>query len=170
MSEEPFEVFDFDIAADTRRLANRHRLVMAKLVLSFALLDTHLSNWIAQAFDMRSDRAALLLQNMTLSTKIQKLIKLFEHEGRPASASVLKIINREVSEHSNTRNLVCHAECVGVWRKDADYVIFVPLSYIPGRFDGLKVEFRSLQGMEASTAWADEKAGIIIDAWTSDPL
>jgi len=165
LSEEPFEVHDFDLK-DIRSLTNRHRIVMANLVLSFAFLDTQLSNWLVEAFQMRSDRAALLLQNMSISTKYQKLIKLFEHEGDRKLAKLLKVAKRELEDQAEFRNLVCHAQCIGVWAPDQDYVVFVPLSFIPGRPDGLKVEFRSLDGMRAASEWADVQAGSMIDVWT----
>src|SRR5437868_3033453 len=63
---------------------------MARVVLSFARLDTQLSNWLVEGYDMRVDRAALLLQNMTITNKYIKLAKLYEHEGPASLAQQLR--------------------------------------------------------------------------------
>jgi len=54
---QTFEMPDFDIGSISR-LTNRHRVAMAKVVLGFARLDTQLSNWLVEAYEMRVDRAA----------------------------------------------------------------------------------------------------------------
>ena len=153
---------------DVCGLAIRHRLAMADLVLGFASLDTHLSNWMVEAFQMRSDRAALLLQHMSISTKYRKLILLFDHEGQPEKAKWLKKSKNAFEIQGEVRNLVCHAECIGVWRAEPDLVAFVPLNYVPGLPATLEIELRSLKQMEVATKWAAEQVGLVIDAWTTD--
>jgi hypothetical protein len=163
--KDHFEVHDLGLK-DIRRLTNRHRVVMANLVLSFARMDTQLSNWLVEAFQMRSDRAALLLQNMSISTKYLKLIKFYEHEGPAIWAKELKASKKKLDDHAEFRNLVCHAQCVGVWARDPEYVLFLPLSYTPGCLGSTRFELCLLEGMEAATEWADNQAASMIDVWT----
>lgn len=149
-----------------RPIAIRHRLAMADVVLAFASLDTNLSNWMVEAFQMRSDRAALLLQNMSISTKYQKLMKLFDHESDTAMVKFLRIARGQLEGHTEVRNMICHAECIGILREARNVIAFVPLNYIPGAPDMLRIELRSIEKIQAATHWAHEQTTLVTDAWT----
>jgi hypothetical protein len=168
MAAQYFEIPNFDHAS-VARLTNAHRLVMARVVLSFARLDTQLSNWLVEGYDMRVDRAALLLQNMTITNKYMKLAKLYEHEGPASLAQQLRRSKKQMEPHAETRNTICHAACFGTWAADRDYILFAPLSYTPGELNRARVEAIPVQSMEAAAEWAENQAGSIVHLLAEPP-
>ena len=154
---DQFNIGDLE-RRDIKRITNRHRVAIASVVLGFARLDTRLSDWIVQAFEMRHERGAMLIQNMSIDNKIQRLIKLFEHEGPRSYATELKARKKAMSPHYEVRNLICHAACLGTWAKDRDYLLFAPLNYIPGSTGMAKVEAVSIQAVKLAADWAETEA------------
>lgn len=163
MTQE-FELPDFDLTAISR-LTNRHRVAMAKVVLGFARLDTQLSNWLVMGYEMRPDRAAMLVQNMAIDNKYLRLIRLYEHEGPKIWVAELKRSKKQMAPHAEVRNVICHAACIGTWAKDRDYVLFAPLTYELGKPDTGRVEALSVQVMKAASDWAEIQAGSIAYIW-----
>ncbi len=161
MATQYFELPDFD-RASVARLTNSHRLAMARVVLSFARLDTQLSNWIVEAYEMRVDRAALLLHNMAIDNKYIRLLRLYDHEGPKIWAQELRRSKKQMEPHAEVRNMICHAACFGTWAKNRDYVLFAPLSYTPGELDRARIEAIPVQAMEAASEWAETQAGSIV--------
>lgn len=154
---DQFNIGDLE-RRDIKRITNQHRVAMASVVIGFARLDTRLSDWIVQAFEMRHERGAMFIQNMSIDNKFQRLIKLYEHEGPRLYATQLKTRKKAMSPHYEVRNLICHAACLGTWTKDRDYLIFAPLNYIPGSAGMAKVEAVSIQSMKLAADWAEIEA------------
>jgi len=161
---QTFELPNFD-EKSIARLTNSHRVAMAKVVLSFARLDTQLSNWLVEAYEMRADRAALLIQHMAIDNKYLRLIRLYKHEGPAVWAKELKKAKDEMEPHADVRNTICHAACVGTWTGDRDYILFAPLTCEIGKPNTARIEAISVQSMATASEWAEVQAGSMIHIW-----
>lgn len=153
-----FEISDLDVH-QILAVTNRHRVAMARVVLGFARFDSRLSDWVVEAFGLRFDRAAMLIKNIGIENKLQRLIKLYDHEGPKSAVADLKRCRKEMVEHYETRNLICHAACLGTWAKDRDYLLFTHLAYRPGDTESnFLIEAISLDGLKAAADWAEDMA------------
>ncbi len=82
LKAKPFDIDDLD-----RTLSDQDRLVMAETILAWADLDTGISRLILLTFNLEHDAGSILLGNMDLKTKVEKIKMLHEHHGSSAGAA-----------------------------------------------------------------------------------
>lgn len=144
----------FEMERLDRRLPTPMKVAMLEVITAFANLDTLLSSWLVNAYGMKISLGALLVENMDIANKIQRLKKVYEHIGNSEEPDNLKKLKDDFDRFKDVRNTIAHATCVGVDKKDRNNVIFSPMRAVLREHGHLQVVMITGAHMLAARDWA----------------
>jgi hypothetical protein len=100
--------------------------LIADLVLAWAAFDSSLLELIVTAFEMPHDRGRIILGNMDMRTRLQRLKSLFTHLKREELAGVPATAAKDTEFFVHPRNVVCHTNYFGTLESDENQFVFGP--------------------------------------------
>ena len=130
-----------------RKLTVEDRLIMAETILAWADLDTGISRLILLAFGLEDDLGSILIGNMDLKTKVEKIKMLYDHCGDSASASHLAKLSTAIQKFSECRNTVAHRKVIGRLISQPTRLVFLSAKHVKrqrGVFEMLNVDHAEL--------------------------
>jgi hypothetical protein len=137
----------FDLADLDRALSDQDRLVMAETIFAWADLDTGISRLILLIFGIQDDAGSILIGNMDLKTKVEKIKMLHEHHGHADSAQRFAKLITAMKDYSDCRNIVAHRKCVGRLISEPSRLAFLSAKHVkktPGQFEIVCVDHSEL--------------------------
>ncbi|WP_143146817.1 hypothetical protein [Novosphingobium sp. NDB2Meth1] len=120
---------------------------MAETILAWADLDTSISRLILLLFGVRDDAGSILIGNMDLKTKVEKIKLLHAHYGLDDHAKSFAALSSKMQEFSKCRNTVAHRKCIGKSLSDPTRLIFISAKHVKGQpdvFEMLSVDHSEL--------------------------
>ena len=120
---------------------------MAETILAWADLDTGISRLILLIFGIQDDAGSILIGNMDLKTKVEKIKLLHEHHGRSDGAAGFARLAASMKDFSDCRNIVAHRKCVGRLHSQPSKLAFLSAKHvkkIPGQFEIVCVDHSEL--------------------------
>lgn len=139
---KPFDIDDLD-----RTLSDQDRLIMAETVLAWADLDTGISRLILLVFRVEHDAGSILIGNMDLKTKVEKIKMIHEHHGSSAGAATFAKLANAMKNLSECRNIVAHRKCIGKLISEPTRLSFLSAKHVkkvPGQFEIVCVDHSEL--------------------------
>jgi hypothetical protein len=165
LSKAKLETFDLD---DLERvLSDQDKLVMAETILAWADLDTGISRLIFLIFGISEDGGSILIGNMDLKTKAERIKMLYDHAGNErGSASFNRLINA-MKKHSFSRNAIAHRKCIGKLISKPTMLVFMSSKHVKGQanqFEMLCIDHSEIVGSAKFAREAAVKIGDMIIA------
>ena len=163
---------EFDITDLDKSIDEEVREVIGKLIMTWARLDSLLSQWVIVEFGMTLDSGSILLGNMDTRTKLDRLKQLYEHHGDKRSAKAVANLSKLHASHIDIRNTVAHTQCGGRRKSEPDILVFAPVKPSKGMPGTALVEQIRLRGIARATEYADQagdKLAVITNALVSLP-
>ncbi|CAM3264330.1 hypothetical protein SPAN111604_13710 [Sphingomonas antarctica] len=132
MSAAKIKTFDVDDL--DRSITDNDRLIMAETILAWADLDTGISRLIMLVFDLdeSSGSGSILIGNMDLKTKAEKIKVLYDHIGNKAAATNMSKLITAMKEYSFCRNAVAHRKVIGRMTSDPTRIAFLSAKHVKG--------------------------------------
>jgi hypothetical protein len=151
-----FAVDDLD-----RSLSDHDRLTMAETILAWADFDTGVSRLILLVFGLQDDAGSILIGNMDLKTKVEKIKILNAHRGLKEEAAKFARLATAIKNLSECRNTVAHRKCVGKMTSEPTRLVFLSAKHVKnvlGQFEVVCVDHSEL---EASAKFARKASEIV---------
>lgn len=104
-----------------------HKIALAECIIEWARYESQLRALLSVIEGLPLDEGAQRYHRVSPEDAWKKIKKALRSAG--ASNQVLEAVqnNREGSrQFYETRKLIVHAGCVGVWKVDRDYLVFAP--------------------------------------------
>jgi hypothetical protein len=124
-SVPPFDINDLD-----RTVSDADRLIMIETILAWADLDTGISRLILLVFGVEDDAGSILIGNMDLKTKVERIKMLYDHRGESADAASLAKLITTMKHFSVCRNSVAHRKLIGRLFSDPTRMVFLSARHI----------------------------------------
>lgn len=102
------------------------RDIICDVVLSWARLDSLVSQLVLTAFGLAVDGGTILLGQMDTRTKLDRLKRLYDHHGMTDAAQSISNLRAWHKKHVDVRNTIAHHTCAGSWRSDPSMIVFAP--------------------------------------------
>lgn len=134
---KPFNIDDLD-----PNLSNQDRLIMAETILAWADLDTGISRLILLVFGVQDDAGSILIGNMDLKTKVEKIKALNDHHTIVKNVTTFTKIAKEMKKCSDCRNVIAHRKCVGKLTSSPQRLVFLSAKHVkkvPGQFEMIAI-------------------------------
>lgn len=157
----------FDMSDLDRTLTDADKLVMAETILAWADLDTGISRLTFLMFGMESDAGSILLGNMDLKTKVERMKMLYEHYGNATGKNSMVRLIAAMKEFSFSRNSIAHRKCIGRLISDPDRLVFMSAKHVkaePGRFEMLCIDRSEMTASAEFARKASVTVARMIDA------
>jgi hypothetical protein len=162
-----FSIKPFDPDDLERVVTDADRLIMAETILAWADLDTGISRLIVLVFGLEDDAGSILIGNMDLKTKVEKIKMLNDHHGRLKSAASLGRLITAMRTFSESRKVVAHRKCIGRLISAPTRLVFLSARHIkklPGQFEMLCVDHSELVASAEFARGASVKVHAMIEA------
>ena len=105
---------------------------MAETILAWADLDTGISRLIFLMFGIDSDAGSILIGNMDLKTKAERIKSLYSHLGNDAGAASFSKLSNAMREFSFSRNSIAHRKCIGRLKSEPSRLVFMSSRHVKG--------------------------------------
>jgi hypothetical protein len=156
----------FDIDDLERVLTDIDKLIMMETILAWAELDTGISRLTLLVFGMDFDAGSILIGNMDLKTKVERIKALCEHRGHAAAKEWAAKLIPAMQEHSISRNAVAHRKCVGRLISQPTRLVFMSAKHVKGyagRFEMMAIDHSELTASAKFARKAAKEVGAMID-------
>jgi len=150
---KPFDTTDLDPV-----LTDADRLVMAETILAWADLDTGISRLIFLMFGIDSDAGSILIGNMDLKTKAERIKSLYSHLGNDAGAASFSKLSNAMREFSFSRNSIAHRKCIGRLKSEPSRLVFMSSRHVKGEQGSFEMIAIDRSEMIASAKFARDAA------------
>jgi hypothetical protein len=140
-------------------LSPEARDAMLELILAWAYLEGCLGLWVGAKFDVRGDKAAILLGRTDAKGKLRKLQRLYSLEGHAKIATEIRKNGDTLDKKARARNTLAHAGCLGSLHSNPDRIVFA--AYEAHALEQLSIEVLHLDAMKASSQWARRYAATV---------
>lgn len=120
---------------------------MAETILAWADLDTGISRLILLIFGIQDDAGSILIGNMDLKTKVEKIKMLHAHHSYSKATEGFTTLITSMKHYSDCRNIVAHRKCVGRLVSEPTRLAFLSAKHIkktPGQFEIVCVDHSEL--------------------------
>lgn len=124
MTKLELEPFD---PVDISTLETRHKEVMLDLILTWAKLDGDLGILLSYIKGFPLPKGVDEFGSLPTWMKFKRIIEVGNED--PAGRLIAKFFRRhkkQYEKHSLPRDRIAHANCVGIWTKQPDYIVFLP--------------------------------------------
>lgn len=145
---------------------------MAETILAWADLDTGISRLILLVFRVEDDAGSILIGNMDLKTKVEKIKALYDHHGQKSSSASLGKLITAMREYSSCRNSVAHRKCIGKSKSAPTRLLFLSARHVkgvPGQFEMLSIDHSELVASAAFARDASVKIHELIEKLDPSP-
>lgn len=156
--------FSTVIAEMDRYIPKRVRLAMLDLVLAWARVDTTIAQLATAAFSMDPTVGAVVFKRTPVPDRLRNMRELNLQLGRLDNAKALRKLKDQYEKHSEPRNTIAHAACVG-FLTAPDRLVFLPFEAAES-FGRLAVDIVPLRVIIEATTFAkhvDKTANALID-------
>jgi len=138
---------------DRQGLTRRHKVAIADCILAWARLDTHLRVMLTAVEGRPLTTGAANYKRLRSNLSWSKLYQALRDQGAsPAVLSVLQRHRKDFKVHSDARNLIAHAGCIGTWRADSECLVFAPFETYGE--EQLALVLQPISVIDSSTRWA----------------
>jgi len=127
---------------------------MLDLILTWARLDTACSIWVTLAFGMCTDSGPILLGNMDMKTKLDRLKALAAHHDLKPTAKSIANLQKIVAHYVPLRNAIAHSMLTGERISKPGTIVFSPLKPAPGILEHMLIHEVTVQAMKNATVFA----------------
>ena len=165
-TSKPFDVDDLD-----RSLTDNDRLLMAETILAWADLDTGISRFILLVFRIEDDAGSILIGNMDLKTKAEKIKMLYDHAGNTTVAAQFTRLIKAMQTFSECRNTIAHRKVIGRMISKPTRLAFMSAKHVkrqPGVFEMLCIDntelIASAQFARKAAVKIHEMIGVLEDS------
>jgi hypothetical protein len=134
------------------------RDIICDVVLSWARLDSLVSQLVLLAFGLPIDGGTILLGQMDTRTKLDRLKRLYDHHGMPDAAQSIANLRAWHKRFVDVRNSIAHHTCAGSWKSDPSMIVFAPVRAMQGVLDHVEIEHVPLSEMNRATDFAVKAA------------
>jgi hypothetical protein len=140
-----------DLEPDISAIA---RDIICDVVLSWARLDSLVSQLVLTAFGLAIDGGTILLGQMDTRTKLDRLKRLYDHHGMTDAAQSISNLRSWHKRHVDVRNAIAHHTCAGSWKSDPSMIVFAPVRARQGVLNQVEIEHIPIAYMVAATDFA----------------
>jgi hypothetical protein len=137
------------------------RDIICDVILSWARLDSLISQLVLLAFGLALDGGTILLGTMDSRNKLDKLKNLYDHHGMSEAADSIGNLQQWVKAFVDVRNTIAHHTCAGSWKSDPDMLVFAPVRAMQGQLNHVEVQHIPLREMNRSADFAMKAADAI---------
>lgn len=138
------------------------RDIICDVVLSWARLDSLVSQLVLLAFGLAIDGGTIILGQMDTRTKLDRLKRLYDHHGMTDEAQSIANLRAWHKKHVDVRNTISHHTCAGSWRSDPSMIVFAPVRAMQGTLKQVEIEHIPLAHMNAATDFASKAADALM--------
>lgn len=126
------------------------------LMRCWPLLESSATDWLIYEAGMDHAVGRIVLGNMELKTKLERLKAIHKHRKNKKDLSDITALIKDHRQHSDVRNIVAHCPVLGMGA-DGDSVLFVRNRFIVGT-DLIDVETVCLQAILDASVFASTAA------------
>jgi hypothetical protein len=156
------EEYDSDDLVPLTREMRDH---MLDVILAWARFDSALSALVTGAFQMPMDRGAILIENMDIGNKINRLKRLYKHLGNDKVVSTLGKIKKDYEDIKDIRNTIAHATCAGASKSMPGHIVFAPVRASIGLVNTTELNMLHIDQLKTATVIVLEWADMCINAY-----
>jgi hypothetical protein len=159
-------LMSFDISDLDRFITDEDKFVMIETILAWADLDTGISRLTLLMFGLQEDAGSILIGNMDLKTKVERLKALHDHYGRSEGALSLGRLLKAMRSHSGSRNVIAHRKHVGRMKSEPKRLVFMSSKHVKGSIGSFEILCVHHSEFIASAAFARDasvKIAMMID-------
>jgi hypothetical protein len=156
--------FNFDDLDST--ITDEDKFVMVETILAWADLDTGISRLILLMFGLEDDAGSILIGNMDLKTKVERLKLLNDHHGYTGGAASLGQLITSMRHYSASRNTLAHRKHIGRMKSQPTRLVFLSSRHVkgsPGRFEILCIDHSEFIASAKFARDAAVKIGAMIE-------
>lgn len=153
---EPFNVDDLE-----RVVTDGDRLIMIETILAWADFDTGISRLILLLFGLEDDAGSILIGNMDLKTKVERMKTLYAHYGNTDGARKLGQLTKAMELFSPSRNNIAHRKCIGRLISEPERLVFLSAKHVKGQRGQFEMLMVHHSEMVSSAKFARHAAGIV---------
>ena len=133
-------------------LERRHRDVMLDLILAWAELDGALGMFLSRVLGVSLCHGAELIGRMSGSAKLAEVVKIIREVPNGADAARnLRRHKKYYERYSMPRNRIAHSNCVGIWTRNQDFIVFAAFEKVDDNL--LALYATPIQEMQRATRW-----------------
>ena len=158
MKFKPFAIEDLG-----REFTIKDKALVADVILSWARLDTFVTQMVLFAFNLSLDNGPVLLGSMTTKTKLDRLIILYQHHNMTDAAQSIANLRTHQGIYVEVRNTIAHTQCVGKLKSNPSVIVFAPVRQLKGEVDQMIVQQISASSMLKATKFANDAADKLMD-------
>jgi hypothetical protein len=152
LSDSIPQSFDVD---DLERVAtDGDKLIMIETILAWADLDTGISRLIMLLFGLEADAGSILIGNMDLKTKVERIKALYEQYGNTAGKDKMVQLINAMRLFSACRNTIAHRKCIGRLISQPQRLVFISTKHVKGQLDQFEMLAIDHSEMIASAKFA----------------
>lgn len=130
------------------------RDIICDVVLSWARLDSLVSQLVLLAFGLPIDGGTIILGQMDTRSKLDRLKSLYDHHGMNDAAKSIANLKAWHLRFVDVRNAISHHTCAGSWKSDPSMIVFAPVKAMQGLLDHVEINHIPLSDMNAATDFA----------------
>ncbi len=105
-------------------------------------------------FGLESDAGSILIGNMDLKTKVERIKALYEQYGNSVGKNAMGRLITAMREFSFSRNAIAHRKCVGKLISQPTRLVFLSTKHIKGQSDSFEMLAIDHSEMTASAKFA----------------
>ena len=133
-------------------LERRHRDVMLDLILAWGELDGALGVFLSRVLGVSLYDGAELIGRMPSSAKLAEAVKILRDAPNGADAARnLRRHKKNYERYSIPRNRIAHSNCVGIWKRNQDFIVFAVFEKVDENL--LALDATPIQEMQRATRW-----------------
>ena len=132
--------------------------LIADLILAWASLDSGLTFFMADLFELPARNARILIGNMDIKTRIARAKTLASHAGFADFATLMAQMERQYDQAVKPRNAICHMHYFGVVPGDEVRFLFGPSKASAGPPTQTTILTLHRDYFAHSTRWATQRA------------
>jgi hypothetical protein len=159
---KPFDVNDLE-----RVVTDDDKLIMIETILAWADLDTGVSRLTLLMFGLEADAGSILIGNMDVKTKVERIKGLYEHLGNVAGTKGMAALKTAMMKHSSSRNVIAHRKCIGKLISQPTRLVFLSSKHVKGqagRFEMLAIDHSEMVASAKFARAASRTVSKMIDA------
>jgi hypothetical protein len=164
-----FVMTDFTLNDLEVDISQSARNLICDVVLSWARLDSLVSQMVLTAFGLAVDGGTILLGQMDTKTKLDRL-KLYDHHSMGDAAQSIANLRLWHKKYVDVRNTISHHTCAGSWKSDPAMLVFSPVRARQGELRQVDIEHIALSQIRAAEVFARNAANalmVVVEQLTS---
>jgi hypothetical protein len=154
---------DFDLANLNHDIDQQARDIICDVILSWARLDSLVSQLTLLAFGLALDGGTILLGSMDTKTKLDRLKKLYDHFGMEEAAQSIANLRQSHKDFVDVRNTIAHHTCAGCWKSDPNMIVFAPVRVPHKQLNMVELSHVPVKAMARAARFATEVGNQLLE-------